>query len=398
MDQSSPSKKRVLIVGGGFGGLRAARALSKRDDFAVTLLSDKDMFRYYPTLFKTVTGGLYSQSNIPLTNIVDTARVKIVRGTAQKLDREKRVVITDDGAELPYEILILSLGVVINYFGITGLDQFAYGIKTQEQVQRLKDHLHKQLETDHAPDLNYVIVGAGPTGIELAGALPGYLHKLMKNHGITGTKPHITIIEAADRLLPRSSEKVSKAVAKHLASLGVELKLGQKVEGATADSLMVNGQPVQSHTIIWTAGIANNAFFKNNGFELNERGKVIVNDRLQAEEGIYVIGDNAATQYSGVAQTALYDGQFVAEDILRTADGKQPASYQPEQPISIIPVGYGWAAIEWGKKVFTGLLGWMLRELADWRNYRKLEPWWAANQQWMTEFGTEEDCPTCKPR
>ena len=84
MDQSSPSKKRVLIVGGGFGGLRAARALSKRDDFAVTLLSDKDMFRYYPTLFKTVTGGLYSQSNIPLTNIVDTARVKIVRGTAQK--------------------------------------------------------------------------------------------------------------------------------------------------------------------------------------------------------------------------------------------------------------------------------------------------------------------------
>lgn len=398
MNQSSPSKKRVLIVGGGFGGLRAARALSKHNGFAVTLLSDKDMFRYYPTLFKTVTGGLYSQSNIPLTKIVDTEHVNLVHGTAKTLDREKRVIVTDDGAELPYEILILGLGVVINYFGIEGLEQFAYGIKTQEQVQRLKDHLHKQLETDHALDLNYVIVGAGPTGIELAGALPGYLHKLMKNHGISGAKPHITIIEAADRLLPRSSEKVSTAVAKHLKALGVELRLGQKVEGATGDSLMVNGQPIQSHTIIWTAGTANHAFFKNNGFVLNERGKVAVNDQLLAEEGVYVIGDNAATQYSGVAQTALYDGQYVADDIIRRAEGKQSTVYKPEQPISIIPVGYGWAAIEWGNKTFTGLLGWMLREIADWRNFRKLEPWWSANQQWMTEFGTEEDCPTCKPQ
>lgn len=397
MDQSSPSPKRVLIVGGGFGGLRAARELSKRSDFAVTLLSDKDTFRYYPTLFKTATGGLYAQSNIPLQNILNPTQVTVIQGSAKRLDRTTRTIITEDGTELGYEILVLALGVVVNYFGIDGLEQYTYGIKTQEQTQAFKNHLHQQLETEHAPDLNYVIVGAGPTGIELAGALPGYLSRLMKSHGITDAHPHITIIEAADRLLPRSSEKVSKAVEKRLRDLGVELKLGQKVEGATADNLMVSGQPIQSHTIVWTAGTSNHTFFKENNFALNERGKVIVDNNLRAEEGIYVIGDNAATQYSGVAQTALYDGQYAADDIMRRADGKAALPYKPEQPISIIPVGYGWAAIEWGKKTFTGMLGWMLREIADWRNYRSLEPWWNANEQWMTEFGHEEDCPTCTP-
>jgi NADH:ubiquinone reductase (H+-translocating) len=394
----TPSQQRVVIVGGGFGGLRAARELSKNPAFSITLISDKDTFRYYPTLFKTATGGLYAQSNIPLANILDPSRVTVVQGSVKTLNRHDRTIVTTEGQAIGYEVLILALGVVINYFGIDGLEQFTYGIKTQEQTQAFKNHLHQQLETEHAPDLNYVIVGAGPTGIELAGALPGYLHKLMKSHGITDVKPHITIIEAADRLLPRSSEKVSKAVEKRLRDLGVSLKLGQKVEGATADNLMVNGQPIESHTIVWTAGTSNHAFFKENNFALNERGKVIVDQNLRAEEAIYVLGDNAATPFSGVAQTALYDGLYAAHDIVRRSQGKPSLVYKPEQPISVIPVGYGWATIEWGKKTFTGMLGWMLREIADWRNYHKLEPFWGASEQWMTEFGHEEDCPTCAPQ
>lgn len=394
MTTDSPSKKHVLIVGGGFGGLKAALELSKRDDFAVTLLSDNDTFRYYPALYHTATGGLYSQSTIPLTEILDASRVTIKKGTAKTLDRKARTITTEEGDSYSYEILVLALGIVTNYFGIKGMAENTYGIKSFEQIKRFKDHVHGMLNQP-TPDLNFVIVGAGPTGIELAGALPEYLRKIMQNHGVSG-EPKITIIEAAPRLLPRSPEKISNSVAKRLETLGIEVRLGQTVEGATADGLTVSGQPLPSKTVVWTAGTANNPFFKENNFALTERGKVEVNEYLQVEEGIYVIGDNANTQYSGLAQTALRDGHFVAHDIVRRATGKAVKPYEPKKPISVIPAGKGWAGVEWGKQSFTGIVGWWLREAADWVGFHDLEPWWKASEQWMTEFGQQEDCPTCQ--
>lgn len=389
-----PSQKRVLIVGGGFGGIKTALELSKRRDFAVTLLSDQTHFRYYPALYHTATGGLYDQSNIALDTIVKADRVKVVQGSAKTLDRQAHTVTTTDGTVIGYEILVLAMGVVTNYFGIKGLEEHSYGIKSWEQIKKFKDHLHQQL-SDGTPDLNYIIVGAGPTGIELAGALPAYLEKIMRKHGVAGHKPHITVIEAAPRLLPHSPEKISAAVGKRLQKLGIALQLGQTVEGQTADSLMVNGQAIDSRTVVWTAGTSNHPFFKENNFTLTDHGKVQVDEYLHAEEGIYVVGDNAGTEFSGLAQTALGDGEFVAEDMMRRADGKNPEAYKPKKPISVIPVGEGWAAVEWGKQQFAGFIGWMLRSAADWIGFHDLEPWWKASQQWMTEFGSQEDCPTC---
>lgn len=387
-------KKKVLVVGGGFGGVKTALELCKHDDFAITLLSDRDIFRYYPALYHTATGGLYEQTNIHLTTILDEQRVKIIKGTAAKLDRTARTLATTDGQTLHYDILVLALGVVTNYFGIKGLEEHAYGIKSWEMIQRFKHHIHEQLSSGE-PELNYVIVGAGPTGIELAGALPAYLHKIMNNHGLPEKPFKITVVEAAPRLLPRSPEAISKAVAARLSSLGIELKLGMTVEGETADKLMVSGTSIASHTVVWTAGTANHPFFKENDFTLTERGKVQVDGALRAEDGIYVIGDNAGTQYSGLAQTALYDGQFVADDIVARAHGKQPKTYKPKKPVIVIPVGEGWASVEWGKRTFTGRMGWWLRLAADWIGFHDYEPWWKASEQWMTEFGEQEDCPTC---
>ncbi len=392
---STPSQKQILIIGGGFGGVKAALELSKNTAFAVTLLSNQTSFRYYPALYRTATGGLYEQSNIPLDEILDLQRVRLVEGTAQKINRSRKIVVLDDGDELQYEIVILALGAVTNYFGIEGLDEYSYGIKSWEQIQRFKHHLHDQLEDTRQPDQNYLIVGAGPTGIELAGMLPEYLHKIMQNHGVTGPAPRITIIEAAPRLLPHSPEAVSKDVAKRLQKLGIELRLGQKVEGESTESLMVNGESLSSKTVVWTAGTANHPFFKQNEFSLTQRGKAEVDEYLRVDEGVYVIGDNADTMYSGLAQTALYDALFVVNDIERRAAGKSPVAYVPKKPIIVIPVGKGWASVEWGKKVFSGMLGWWLREAADWIGFHDLQPWWKASQQWMTEFGNEEDCPVC---
>jgi NADH dehydrogenase len=358
------------------------------------LLSKQNTFRYYPALYHTAVGGLHEQSNIPLEQIVGN-KAKIVQGTASTLDRKQQIITTQEGQKLPYEILVLAMGVTVNYFGIKGLEEFSYGIKSWEQIRRFKNHLHEQLDADHAPDLNYLIVGAGPTGIELAGALPHYLQEIMHNHDITNRKANITIIEAAPRLLPRSDPRISTAVAKRLQSLGITLKLGQKVEGETADSLMVSGEPIKSHTVVWTAGTANNPFFAANNFALNERGKVIVDEQLRAEEAIYVIGDNAATEFSGLAQTAVRDGLFVAHDIIRRANSQKSEAYAPKKPVSVIPVGPNWAAVEWGSRTFTGIVGWWLREAADWIGFHDLEPWWKASGQWMTEFGEQEDCPIC---
>lgn len=388
------NKQKVLIVGGGFAGVKVALELSERPELAVTLLSEHIDFRYYPTFYHTATGGLKAQSSIPMSNILDK-NVNFVLGTAKTLDREKKRIIASDGRKYSYDTLVLALGTVTNFFGIKGLSEFSYSIKSLEEIARLKKHLHQQLTDDRKPDLNYVIVGAGPTGIELAGSLPSYLRTVMASHGIKHRAIHIDLVEAAPRLLPRSNPAISRAVKRRLRRLGIRLLLKQAVQGQDADSLIVNGKPIRSHTVIWTAGVTNHPFLKENNIPLNERGKVIVDSYLQAEPNIYVLGDNAATQYSGLAQTALNDAVQLSNNIIRTLEGKPRKMYKPAMPITVIPVGAGWAAVEWGKLHFAGALGWLLRSAADWIGFHDYQNWWKASEQWMNEFGTQEDCPTC---
>ena len=389
------AKEKVLIVGGGLGGVKAAPELAGDEHVDVTLLSDRSDFRYYPTLYHAVTGGRRANSTIALTELFKNKSVTVVKGRAVTLDRKAKTVTTEDGKVLEFNTLILALGVVTNYFGIKGLDTFSFGIKSIDEAERLKAHLHQQLTDDHRPDLNYVIVGAGPTGIELSGALPHYLLQIMRNHDIRGRKVHIDLIEAAPRLLPRMPRDTSRMVKRQLKRLGVKLYVGQAVQAETVDDLMVNGKPIRSHTVIWTAGVTNHPFFKDNAFALTTKGKVSVDAYLQAEDGIFVIGDNANTPYSGMAQTAIHDGVFVAKNISRKVAGKQFKSYSVKQPITVIPVGNGWAAVLWGKLRLYGWLGWILRELGDLAGFHDYEPWPKATEQWLTELGSEESCPVC---
>lgn len=385
----------VLIVGGGFGGVKAALELVDDPNFDVTLLSDDTDLRYYPTLYHTATGGKRANSSIPLSRIFENKKIELVKGSASTLDRKAKTVTTEDGKVLSYDTLILGLGVVTNYFGINGLSEFSYSIKTQNEVARFKAHLHKQLTDEHKPDLNYVIIGAGPTGIELAGALPGYLKRIINNHGLEPRKIHIDLIEAAPRLLPRLPKDTSRLVRRQLKRLGISLFVGSVVQGETADELTVSGKPISSHTVVWTAGVTNHPFFSANQFVLTKRGKVAVDVYMQAEDNIYIIGDNANTPYSGLAQTALRDGSFVARNLKKRQAGKAFDSYKVKEPITIIPAGPKWAAVCWGKLRFYGRLGWLLREAADFVGFHDLEPWYKASKQWMTEFSTQDDCVVC---
>jgi NADH dehydrogenase len=388
-------KEKVLIVGGGFGGVKAALDLSGDKRFDVTLVSDHPSLRYYPTLFHTATGGSRSNASIPFDTLFGDKKLTVYIDRAVSLDRRAKTLATAGKLNLSYDTLILGLGVVTNYFGIDGLEEYAFGIKSVHEAERFKHHLHQQMLDDARPDLNYVIVGAGPTGIELAGALPAYLRHIMKEHGLPRRKINIAIVEALPRLLPRLPKDVSRAVRRRLRKLGIKIMLGQRVEGLRADSLTVNGIAIPTETVIWTAGVTTNPFFKDNHFVIANHGKVAVDAFLQTEDNIFVVGDNANTPYSGLAQTALRDGAFVARNLKRRAAGKDMKSYNAKRPISVIPAGPRWAAVMWGKLHLYGWLGWGLREAADYIAFNDYESWPNATWQFLTGRDEEDVCKVC---
>lgn len=393
--QPMSQKQKIVIVGGGFAGVKVALELADDQRFAITLVSDQDYFRYYPALYHTATGAPRRVSAIPISELLAGQRVSFVRARALKLDRQNKQISTKGAGKLSFDKLILAMGMTTNYFGIPGLDKYSYGIKSIDEVDRFKAHLHRQLQQTGQTDLHYLVVGGGPTGVELAAMLPGYLQKIAQNHGIARPKINVALIEAAPRILPRLPRDVARMTARRLRKLGVKIHTKQKVEAQTAEALVINGAPIGSRTVIWTAGVSCYPFFADNGFRMTEHHKVAVDEFLRAEPDIFVLGDNADTRYSGVAQTALYDAQFVADNLKRWASDQIPKVYQPKRPIYVTPTGEGWASVVWGKLRLYGRLGWLLREAADFIAYRDYQPWWPAAQRWWAMHTDEERCPIC---
>ncbi len=379
---------QVVVVGGGFGGVKAALELSKRKRVQVTLISDRPDFQYYPALFSTATGGSSLQSWVPLGEIfAHRPNVNIVIDTVTKLDKEAKTLTTVSGVTHSYQKLILALGSVTTYFGIEGLDQYAYGIKSYDEIVRLKQHLLHSFSQTNEADTQYLVIGAGPTGVELASALGDYLHHLKKKYSQKG---HLSIhlIEAAPRVLPRMSEAASAKVAKRLQKLGVKVEVNKKVESATADTLMVSGKPIKSNTVIWTSGVANSPFFAENAsqFEFSPNKKVVVDAHMRSGKDVYVIGDNAFTPFSGLAQTALHDGIFVAKHILKQSNKK----YKAKMPPVVVPVGENWAIFEYKWIRFGGWLGSLMRKAADFVGYRDILPFGQALGVWHTTTVKED--------
>lgn len=392
----SKNKHKIVIAGGGFAGVKAALELAGDKRFHITLISDTPNFRYYGTLYHTATGGSSEVSSIPLEEIfADHPRVHIVYAKAKSLDRKQQTIVTDKGEVFTYGALILALGVVTNYFNIPGIEEYAFGIKSLEDAEELKDHLHSQLIDKNQPNLNYVVVGGGPTGIELAGVLGEYIESIRVRHGLPVRKVHVDLVEAAPYLVPRMPKDISRAIARQLRRLGVKLYLKTAVQSQTPDELLIGGKPIKSHTVIWTAGMSNNPFFASQEFQLAPNRKVRVDQFLQAEPGIYVIGDNADTPYSGMAQTALYDGVFVARNLIRLADEESNKPYHAKKPIYVMPAGPKWAAVLWGPMRIYGRVGWWLRRAADLIAYHDYEPWLRASKHWLAEYETEESCARC---
>lgn len=367
----------VTVVGGGFAGVKAALELAKNPDNDITLITDKPNFQYYPALYEAATGGSYLQSWVPLERVfAGKPNIKLVLDSMVSIDPEQKLLHAESGANYQYQTCILALGSVTTYFGIEGLDAYAYGIKSAAEIYQLKKHIRETIAENSVDNKRYVVIGAGPTGVELAAAMGDYLKQICRETNRSTTGIQIDLIEAAPRILPKMKPASSQRVGKRLEKLDVNLQTGKAVESASGNSIIVSGETIDSHTVIWTSGVANNPFYKNNSqfFELARNGKIVVDEHMKVRDDVYVIGDNAATPHSGLAQTALHDAKFVAANLQRQASGKKLKTYKAVLPVVIVPVGKKWAILEWRWIGLSGKIGAMMRRAADFIGYSDILP------------------------
>ncbi len=389
---------RVVIAGGGFGGVKAALELSKDHRFSVVLISNSDHLLYYPALYSTATGHNRQESMIPLETIFEHHKnVKVVRDTVTSITPDRRLIVGEND-QYHYDSLIMALGVVTTYFGIEGLAENAFGIKSEAEVARLKQHLHDELATDKHMDKNYVVVGAGPTGVELSAALITYLDEIAASHSVRHGKIRISLVEAMPQVLPRMSKRAGTLVQKRLKQLGIMVKTNHKVQAATNEAIVIDGKAVPTETIMWTSGVTNHPFFKQHEhiFPLAKNGRVEVDEYLRGAPHVYVIGDNAATQYTGLAQTALHDAHFVTSHLKRLKDNKRLKKYTAKKPPVVVPVGKNWAIFEWGPFTFGGIVASLLRYAADFIGYSDVLSFGRAVGALHSQFERQESCETCQ--
>ena len=389
--------KQLVIVGGGFAGLRLARQLRKQKNIHITLINPTGYFRYSPALYRAATGVKMSVASISLDwALIDNSTTRLLVDTVVSVDDKKKIIKTASGQSLAYDYAVFALGSVTTYFGIEGIDTRSFGIKTKQEVDELKQHIHTTL-TDTVKPQNYVVIGAGATGVELAGALGTYLKQVAKKHNIKHSHISIYLVEAGPRILSQMHQKASKKAHKQLRKLGVHILTDTQVKAETAHTLKTSNGTINTNNVIWTAGATNNPFFKDfpHIFPLDKRGKVSVNRRLAVSNSIYVCGDSASTQYSGLAYTAIKHANFIAKDIKRRLKGKN-RPYAVESPaIQVVPAGSSWAAFQYKNIIITGYISSLIRKIADYIGYSDVLGHVKAFTIWRNGETSDVGCEKC---
>ncbi len=385
--QHTKSKPKIVIVGGGFAGIETIKAL-KGVDADTTLVTKHLTFEYYPALYKLVTGALPIEVSVSLKTIFPRKGVRIVEATYTGLDKARQVITVThaDGTsdEIAYDYLVLAMGSETNFFNIKGLPELSHSFKSVDAALRLKAHFctlfgkAKDLSKEELVSMLHVlIVGAGPSGVELAGDLRSYLTRLANEFGVDPSLVTIDLIEANNRVLPTLPPKVSAIAEARLRTMGVNIFVNRSLAEQEVEEVILKDMTVDSHTVIWTAGTRINAAFTTiPGATFDERKRIVVTDTLSLPDDnhIFVVGDGAATPYSGLAQTAIEHGKVVGDTIQRLIYGKKPRVYRPTKPSFVIPIGTNWAIFNHGSFVMTGLIPWILRSAIDFRYFLSIVP------------------------
>ncbi len=372
------NKSKVVIIGGGFGGLEAAKRLSGKD-VQVTLIDKKNHHTFQPLLYQVATAVL-SPGEIasPIRRILYKSKnVEVILGEAVGYDFEKRTVKMHDDSELSFDYLIVAAGARHSYFGHDEWEDTAPGLKTIEDALEIRRRVLLAFEfaereailTGKHEPLNFVVVGGGATGVELAGAIAGIARQaLAKDFKAINTKEaRVMLYEGSDRILNSFSPELSARAKRDLEDLGVEVYLNSFVTDLKDGNVKVGDNWVECDVAIWATGVAASFLGKELGAETDKAGRVLVNDDLSVpnHKNIFVIGDMAHIQQEngnlvpGVAPAAQQMAQTACKNILHDLKNEKREDFKYWDKGSMATIGRNRAIVEAGRFKLTGFIAWL---------------------------------------
>lgn len=369
----------VVLVGGGFGGLYAAKAL-RRARVRVTLVDRKNHHTFQPLLYQVATAALNpADIAVPIRRVLRKQRnVRVLLGevTAVELDR-KRLVLDDGAAELFYDSLVLATGATHSYFGHDEWARVAPGLKTIEdavEIRRRVLYAYEAAEREsdaakRAAWLTFVVVGAGPTGVELAGALSEIArHSLARDfRTIDPSSARVILLEGTPRVLPPYVPELSAKAKAQLERLGVEVRLGALATGIDDDGVSLGDERIAARTVVWAAGVAASPLARTLGVPLDRAGRVVVEQdlTLPGHPDVYVIGDLAACKQDGdglvpgLASAAVQEARHAVKNLLATQRGEPRAPFRYLDKGSLATIGRAAAVADFGRVKLAGTIAWL---------------------------------------
>jgi NADH dehydrogenase FAD-containing subunit len=372
----------VVIVGGGFAGLSAAKAL-RRAPVQVLLIDRTNHHLFQPLLYQVAISALSpGQIASPIREILrNQQNATVVMGEVTGVDKEKKLVFVHnadrEGVSVQYDYLILATGATHSYFGHTEFEEYAPGLKSLADAVAIRNKIlqaFEQAEAEEDPSahrdlLTFVLVGAGPAGVEMAGAIAVLVRNSLRTQfrRIDPTSARIVLVDMANKVLGPFSEDLSLAAKQRLERLGVEVRLGHGVDQIDEDGVVVAGERIVSRTVIWTAGVAPSPAGTWLNVETDRAGRVRIQQDLTVpgHPEIFVVGDTAAlTQdgkpLAGVAQVAMQQGRYAGRLIhRRVSDQSEPRPFRYCDKGMMAVVGQGYAVLQSGRVHLKGVPAWL---------------------------------------
>lgn len=373
MNTARPVDPHVVIIGGGFAGLYAAKALRKTP-VRVTLVDRRNHHLFQPLLYQVATAALNpSDIAVPLRAIFRRQEnVFVVLADAERIDPATRHVVLTDG-EIRYDRLIMATGATHSYFGNDAWAPYAPGLKSLEDALEIRKRVllaYERAEREPDPQrrkawLTFVIVGAGPTGVELAGSIAEISRHAMSREFRTfdPAESRVVLLEGATRVLPPFPEELSEKAKGQLTTLGVEVLVNRRATAIDGEGLWMGTERLEARTVIWAAGVAASPLAKSLGAPLDKAGRVQVLPDLSipGHPEIQVVGDLASIpNVPGVAPAAIQMGRHAAANIKRSLEGEAPLSFRYRDPGVIATIGRGAAVAAFPKSRWSGAIAWWL--------------------------------------